>query len=78
MILQTSERSKQAIELSTNALVLIAVGQWQLHIIDGQLEELRRRLDKLYSALETGSLEVGDLAPGIKALKSEIDTLESQ
>ncbi len=45
-------------------------------MIDGQLEDLRVRLHKLYSALETGKLEVEDLAPRIKELREQIDDLE--
>ena len=50
----------------------------RLAIIDGQLEDLRERLNKLYHALETGKLEVEDLAPRIKELKSQIDELEGR
>jgi site-specific DNA recombinase len=75
-----TEQNVQELVRLTNEEILRAKNESheQLHIIDGQLEELRRRLDRLYSALETGALDVGDLAPRIKALKSEIDTLEEQ
>ena len=38
----------------------------------------KRRLDKLYDALESGQLEIGDLAPRIKDVKSKIDGLENK
>ncbi len=44
--------------------------------IEGQLDDLRERLHKLYDALETGKLEVEDLGPRIKELKARIDDLE--
>ncbi|MGC8576287.1 MAG: recombinase family protein, partial [Caldisericum sp.] len=47
-------------------------------VIDGQLEDLRDRLHKLYSALETGKLDVEDLAPRIKELRGQIDKLEEK
>ena len=50
----------------------------QLAVMDGQLEDLRGRLHRLYDALETGKLEVGDLAPRITALKSQIDELQNR
>ena len=50
----------------------------RLAVIDGQLEDLRERLHKLYSALETGKLEVEDLAPRIKELREQIEELEAK
>ncbi len=49
-----------------------------LGAMDSQIEALRGRLHRLYDALETGSLEISDLAPRIKDLKSQIDGLEFQ
>jgi site-specific DNA recombinase len=48
----------------------------KLSAIDGQLERLRHRLNKLYDALETGKLEMEDLAPRIKEQKTQVDELE--
>ena len=47
-------------------------------VIDGQLGDLKERLHKLYNALETGKLEIEDLAPRIKELKAQIDELEQK
>ena len=44
--------------------------------VNGQLEKLRRRLDRLYDALETGKLEPEDLAPRIRELRARADSLE--
>jgi len=52
--------------------------QEQLTVIAGQLAEAQGRLHKLYDALETGRLELDDLAPRIKALKGRINTLEEE
>ncbi len=39
---------------------------------------MRERLHKLYSALETGKLDVKDLAPRIKELRGQIDELKGK
>jgi site-specific DNA recombinase len=46
--------------------------------MEAQLEDVRRRLHKFYDALETGKLEVEDLAPRIKELKAQTDDLEQK
>ena len=38
----------------------------RLAAIDRQIEDVEARLDKLYNALETGKLELEDLAPGLR------------
>ena len=43
---------------------------------DAQLSDAREKLQKLYSALETGRLDLVDLAPRIKELRARIDELE--
>jgi len=50
----------------------------RLAVIDGHLEDLRQRPHKLYNPLETGKLEVADLAPRIKELREQIDELEGK
>ena len=50
----------------------------RLAAVDRQIEDVEARLDKLYSALETGKLELEDLAPRIKALRSQKDDLEEK
>ena len=50
--------------------------QKRLAEIDTQLEDLKKRLHKLYNALETGKLEVEDLAPRIKEIKAQVDVQE--
>ena len=47
----------------------------KLDTIDGELKEVNCRLTKLYDALETGKLELNDLAPRIKELKVRQDDL---
>ena len=50
----------------------------KLAAVDRQTGDVEARLDKLYNALETGKLELEDLAPGIKALRSQKDDLEEK
>ncbi len=49
-----------------------------LKSIDDQLKGLRDRLGKLYNSLETGRIEIEHLAPRIKELKAQIDSLEAK
>ncbi len=49
----------------------------RLHEQDLQIVEANKRLQKLYNALETGQLELKDLAPRIKDLRTQIDALEA-
>jgi site-specific DNA recombinase len=50
----------------------------QLKSIDKQLGTFRGRLGKLYNSLETGKLDIDDLAPRIKELKSQMNILEKK
>lgn len=43
---------------------------------DAQIDLLNGRLDKLYAALETGKLDMDDLAPRIKDLRAQIEALK--
>ena len=43
--------------------------------IDTELLELENRLSRLYDALETGKLDINDLAPRIKELRAKQDEL---
>ena len=47
----------------------------RMEIIDTELRDVRARLTKLYEALETGKLDLNDLAPRIKELKLRQDEL---
>jgi site-specific DNA recombinase len=69
--LLTEDNLRELVKL-TNEEISQAKGQYEerLAVIEAQLEELRRRLHKLYDALETGKLEVEDLAPRIKELRA--------
>ena len=50
----------------------------KLEGVEKQIGGIRERLHKLYDALETGKLEIDDLAPRIKALRTQITNLEQQ
>lgn len=59
----TEENLAELVKL-TNEEIGQAKNEYEdrLAVIDGQLEDLSERLHKLYSALETGKLEVEDLS----------------
>lgn len=50
----------------------------RLSVIDKQLEPLKAKLSNLYDAVETGKLDIDDLAPRIKALKAEIGLMQTK
>ncbi len=64
----------------TNEEISQAKEQYEerLAVIDAQVEDVRRRLHKLYDALETGKLDVEDLAPRIRELKAQMDNLDEK
>lgn len=47
----------------------------KLETIDTELKDVNSRLTKLYDALETGKLDMNDLAPRIKELNARRDEL---
>lgn len=51
-------------------------GKQRLDILDEEADEVERRLDRLYDALETGSLSMEDLAPRIRALRERQERLK--
>ena len=77
--LLTEDNLRELVKL-TNEEISQAKEQYEerLAVIEAQLEDLRRRLHKLYDALETGKLDVEDLAPRIKKLKTQTDDLEEK
>ena len=46
-----------------------------MDVIDAELRNVRARLSRFYDALETGKLDLDDLAPRIKELKTRQDEL---
>ena len=50
----------------------------QLQTLDKQQDALKERLGKLYNSLESGKLDIDDLAPRIKELKGQINILETR
>ena len=52
--------------------------QERLAGIDRQLTDLTKRRDKLYDALETGKLELEDLAPRLKSVVAQVNDLEAE
>ncbi len=76
--LLTEENLAELVKL-TNEEIKQGKSQYRekLLAIDAQLEALKGKLDKLYDALESGMLDLSDLAPRIKEMKSQIDKLEN-
>jgi hypothetical protein len=50
----------------------------QIEATDKQLNSLRNKQAALYRALESGKLDIDDLAPRIKEIREQIDHLEAQ
>lgn len=46
--------------------------------LDREIAKQQRKLDNLYAALETGKVEINDLAPRIRELRELIDQLQGQ
>ncbi|MEK7353883.1 MAG: recombinase family protein, partial [Chloroflexota bacterium] len=51
------------------------LAQEQMSNIDNELKEIENKLEKLYEALESGKLDLNDLAPRIKELRAKQDNL---
>ena len=69
--LLTEDNLRELVKL-TNEEISQAKEQYEERLagIEVQLEDVRRRLHKLYDALETGKLEVENLAPRIERAES--------
>ena len=50
----------------------------QLATLEAQLANLNKRLDRLYDALETGKLNLDDVAPRIKAIRHQQTSIQEQ
>ena len=50
----------------------------RMEAIEGDMNETKLRLTKLYDGLETGKLPLDDLAPRIKELKARADELNKE
>lgn len=48
-----------------------------LDTVAAEIDEVHRRLERLYDALEMGKLELNDLAPRIQALRHQEDQLQA-
>ena len=49
-----------------------------VEVYESQIKENQKKLSKLYGALETGKLEIDELAPRIRTLKESIDELQEK
>ena len=75
----TEENLRELVRLA-NEEMDAASHEWrkQLDILREEIAEADRRLDRLYDAVETGSLSLDDLAPRIKQLKARKDSLQTR
>lgn len=72
------------LQVKVITLLYVVFYEWQsasyglkdrMDVIDAELRDIRARLSRLYDALETGKLDLDDLAPRIKELKTRQDEL---
>lgn len=75
----TDENIKQLVQLVNEELIKNSgYFEEQISEIGQQLGQVQGRLSKLYSALETGKIDLEDLAPRIKELRSQQKELEEK
>ena len=76
-LLLREEHVAELVELTNEELrsQMAGVGD-QILALEGQQGEIRRRLDRLYDALESSDLDVGDLAPRIKDHRERLDLVQ--
>ena len=75
----TEENLNDLIQLVEAELKAEAKGKGErLRRAEQETREVEARLDRLYWALETGKLELEDLAPRIKQLRGQLDELDNE
>ena len=74
-VLTDNNLEKLVIMVNEELQSVSGVLQDQLETIDAELRDVKARLSRLYDALETGKIELSDLAPRIKELKARQDDL---
>ncbi|MBA7695809.1 hypothetical protein ES703_104448 [subsurface metagenome] len=72
----TDENLEKLVTLVNEELQSASCGlKDRMDMIDAELRDVQARLSKLYDALETGKLQLDDLAPRIRELKTRQDEL---
>ena len=75
----TDENIEQLVQLVNDELIEDAgLYEQQINEIEQQLGQAQGRLSKLYAALETGKVDIEDLAPRIKELRIQQKELEER
>ena len=75
----TQENLNELIQLVEEELRAEAKSKGErLRRVETETREVDARLDRLYQALETGKLELEDLAPRIKQLRGQLDELDNE
>ena len=74
----TYEHLKELVHLVNEEMDLATNGyQKHLNVISVEIDSVNQRLERLYDALETGSLKVADLAPRIQRLRQHHEQLNA-
>ncbi|MDX9857596.1 MAG: recombinase family protein [candidate division Zixibacteria bacterium] len=74
----TPERLAELLEMTNREIVSQSRGtQKEIDALTREIEARQKKLDRLYAALEDGSLDLADLSPRIKRLRTDIDKLQS-
>ncbi len=72
------ENLKELVQLVNNEMDSVAEDYSErLKTVSGEIESTNQRLERLYDALETGSLKLSDLAPRIQRLRRNLEQLNA-
>ena len=75
----TQENLEQLIELTNRAIEKMQVSDnAQILVLKREIEKQQRKLDNLYNVLESGKLDIDDIAPRIRELRVSIKQLRDQ
>ena len=77
--LLTDENLTKLVELTNQEINQVQIERKKrLGVAEHQMRDLRRKLQKLYHALESGTLEAEDLAPRIRELRTQSKDLQRE
>jgi len=74
----TYDNLKELVSLVNEEMDAAAGDYWErLNVISSEIDNVNQRLERLYDALETGSLQLADLAPRIQRLRQRQEQLNA-